>query len=289
MGYILLGFSAANSSQNTALIRAGNRSLPRVHSTMAHVHVHSSDTHSQSNGLPSADEIVHSNRAYFDNLASTPAPAAHSHSHARVAANIVSSIRAHPGLVPLSEATTRLLDYACGTGAVSRLLLPHVASIVGVDVSAGAVAEFNTAARNQGLDEGEMRAVTADLVTGEGDVAALADDRFDVVVCSLAFHHMPSPRETTAALARRLVPGGVFVCIDFRAHEDLGEQWKSIIPHNGFGEDQVREWYVGAGLEEPVFRPVGEDGKGVTLLNRGLDDGELTVRREVFMAIGKKP
>ncbi|KAI5846151.1 S-adenosyl-L-methionine-dependent methyltransferase [Tricharina praecox] len=253
---------------------------------MSHDHAHS-HSHPPSPSAASAAAIVETNKTFFNNLASHPSPHSHSHSHTQVASHIASSILSSPTLIPLSESSTRLLDYACGTGSVSRLLLPHVASLVGADVSSGAVGEFNFAARNQGLEEGEMRAVVADLVTGEGDVVAVGGE-YDVALCSLALHHMPDPLAATKAIARVLKHGGVFVCVDFRQHEKIAEGWGDIVPHLGFGEGQVRSWFKEAGLGEPVFVPVGANGKGVTLVNRGLDGGELKVRREVFMAVGKK-
>ena len=247
----------------------------------SHFHGHLHGVHQHG---PSADAVVDSNKAYFNTLSPSNAT---KQSYARVGAAITTALLSHPALLPLSESTMHVLDYACGPGTVSQALLPHVASIVGVDVSTRAVEEYNVAAHNQGVSEGEMRAVVADLVTGEGDVAAVGEG-FDMAMCSMAYHHMPSPLLTTHAITRVLKKGGILAVIDFRTHEVLEEGWKHIVPHNGFSEEQVKEWYKDAGLDEPVFVEVGDKGNGVTIVGLHSQGGDVKVRRAIFMAVGKK-
>jgi predicted TPR repeat methyltransferase len=43
-----------------------------------------------------------------------------------------------------------VLDFACGTGIVSRGLVPHCKKLVGVDISQGMVDEFNKNAAEHG-------------------------------------------------------------------------------------------------------------------------------------------
>jgi hypothetical protein len=59
--------------------------------------------------------------------------------------------------------------------------VPHVKSIVGVDISQGAVDLYNEAVSNQGLSPDEMRAVCAEL---KGEAGELDDLKFDVVAVS---------------------------------------------------------------------------------------------------------
>jgi SAM-dependent methyltransferase len=64
-------------------------------------------------------------------------------------------------LVRLDEETTSVLDYACGSGQVSRVLAPYVAQLVGVDISPRMVEVYNARANAQGLEPHEMRAINS--------------------------------------------------------------------------------------------------------------------------------
>ncbi|KAG8798617.1 hypothetical protein FRC17_007373, partial [Serendipita sp. 399] len=56
------------------------------------------------------------------------------------------------------ENETVMLDYACGTGQMSRRLAPYVKKIVGVDISQRMVDHYNQRVFNQGISEEEMHA-----------------------------------------------------------------------------------------------------------------------------------
>ena len=63
-------------------------------------------------------------------------------------------------------------------GLTSRELAPYTKTVVGVDISQGAVDTFNEAASNQGLAPDEMRAVCAELKGVDGELDGL---KFDVI------------------------------------------------------------------------------------------------------------
>ena len=271
-------------------------------SSCHHHHHHHHDGGSDHHGAD-PDKIHSANKAYFDNYASSYG--AH-HNHQRVISAVVSAIVARPDLVPLTEDCTRLLDYACGNGLVSQALLPHVAAAVGMDLSEGMVAAYNTAAHNQGLAQHEMHAVVADLCAPGSADPRLADPAytdFDLAVSTFAFHHIPDPALAASRIADRLKPaGGVFVLADFRTHQPVPEPaasgsdgasggvWKHIVAHNGFTEEQVADWFRAAGLGEPRFVDVGDGGRGVSVVARHPETGEEmpAMPREVFVAIGRR-
>ncbi len=90
-----------------------------------------------------------------------------------------------------------MLDFACGTGRLlhskercynfsagllSRELAPECKRILGVDISAGMVAQFNARVDNQGIPAEEMHALCIDL-KGENE-NELEGETFDVAVVS---------------------------------------------------------------------------------------------------------
>ncbi|KAG0651262.1 putative methyltransferase [Hyphodiscus hymeniophilus] len=121
----------------------------------------------------------------------------------------------------------RLLDYACGTGLVSRALAPYITSATGIDISSSMVHEYNTSASNQGIPESEMHAVVGNLI----DSSSLPDSSFegkeffdfDVAAVGMGWHHFTDPAYAAKALGKRLKKGGVLLIIDFLPHEGIGE------------------------------------------------------------------
>lgn len=122
------------------------------------------------------------------------------------------------------QKTVRLLDYACGTGLVTRALLPYITTSIGIDLSPNMVAEFNTLASNQGLSPTEMHAYVGNLLSTSSTANAetnLEDEKFcdfDLAVVGLGFHHFDNPKDATKQLAKRLKKGGALMIIDFLPH-----------------------------------------------------------------------
>ncbi len=99
------------------------------------------------------------------------------------------------------EAGERVLDVACGTGAVARVAAERVGDgrrVVGVDVNRAMLRVARTR-----LPELEWR---------EGSVVALpfADGEFDVVLCQLGLQFFPDRPAALREMRRVLAPGGRF-------------------------------------------------------------------------------
>ncbi|KAJ7684439.1 S-adenosyl-L-methionine-dependent methyltransferase [Mycena polygramma] len=148
---------------------------------------------------------------------------------------------------PFNKETTVVLDFACGTGVVARRLAPHCKTVVGVDISQGMVDEFNKGAQNHGIPIAQMRAVRADL---KGDEAELEGIKFDVVMCSLAYHHIEDIAAVTRILAFFLKPGGTLLIVDYPKMDYTAvPDAVMIIAHKGgISEAAIKEVYKGAGL-----------------------------------------
>lgn len=95
--------------------------------------------------------------------------------------------------------TVRALDFGCGTGALDAPVAPHVASIVGVDVSQGL------------LDAAKQANPHVEYRHYDGRQLPYPDASFDLAFASCVFHHIePTDRHAAAAEVARVVrPGGV--------------------------------------------------------------------------------
>ncbi|KAK9323135.1 S-adenosyl-L-methionine-dependent methyltransferase [Lipomyces orientalis] len=114
----------------------------------------------------------------------------------------------------LSAMDSLLLDFACGTGALSQRLASHADRILGIDVDACAVQHFNTRARNQGIDENEMCAIHCDVL----DESSLVQGetwfgKVDVVASAMGFHHLQDIALVTKVLVDRFLKVGGWVAV----------------------------------------------------------------------------
>lgn len=98
----------------------------------------------------------------------------------------------------------RVLDVACGTGIVARLVaarVPAPSQVVGVDLNAGMVAT----AQRLGVEAG------LSIVWKQGDATALpfASSDFDVVLCQQGLQFIPDRGQALREMRRVLVSGGM--------------------------------------------------------------------------------
>ncbi|MGS2647162.1 methyltransferase domain-containing protein [Streptosporangium sp. LJ11] len=104
----------------------------------------------------------------------------------------------------------QVLDVGCGTGYLTRILAPLVGPaghVTGVDPSPPMI------------DHARRRAPgNCSYVAGAGQALDLPDASFDVVVSSLAVHHMPAAERGAAVreMFRVLRPGGRLLIAEFR-------------------------------------------------------------------------
>ncbi|KAK1500775.1 methyltransferase domain-containing protein [Colletotrichum tamarilloi] len=206
--------------------------------------------------------------------------------------------------------SVRLLDYACGTGLISRALAQFTTHCVGIDISENMVAAYNARAENQGLTTDEMHAYQGNLTDPSDPApAAFASDDgrfrdFDVAGVGLGFHHFEDPELSARRLVERLRPGGVFIILDFLPHEKMDHALPAAhtVMHHGFSEERMRSIFEQAGaggdfrMEElgsgVVFGGHGHGhGDGHGHGHEGHDHGHGSgqgMKRRVFLARGTK-
>ncbi|OJD35204.1 methyltransferase-like protein [Diplodia corticola] len=180
----------------------------------------------------------------------------------------------------------RLLDYACGTGLISRTLGPYVTTIRGIDLSSNMAAEYNSRAVAAGFSPQEMSAVQGNVAAKDPE-AHLADQalfNFDVAAVGLGFHHFDDVFLATKRIAERLKPGGVFFIVDLVSEKphDIPPELRDYVKVFGFNESGMRSLFEGAGLVDFGFSVIEQPGE------MQKSSGEkFTVT--LFVAKGRKP
>ena len=151
--------------------------------------------------------------------------------------------------VPLNPAM-HALDYGSGTGMLSFPLQEKLGHITLKDTSPGmlAVAEEKIAA--WGITNMSTRQM--DLT-----VAALPDERYDLIYSSMTLHHVPDTRAILQAFHSLLSPGG-WLCIADLDQEDGSFHGIQVDVHHGFDRTELAAITNQVGFAEAQFSPVFE-------------------------------
>ncbi|KAK3943976.1 S-adenosyl-L-methionine-dependent methyltransferase [Diplogelasinospora grovesii] len=245
------------------------------------------------------------NKAYFNNEA-----ASYDSKHEKTLNQLMEELRSrldfigvdwaeedHDDLETSARRPVRLLDYACGTGLVSRSLAPYTTQCVGVDLSENMVAAYNARAENQGLLKDEMHAYQGNLCdpSDPSPAAFTSPDffNFDIAAVGLGFHHFDDPALAARRLAERLRTGGVLLILDFLPHDKMhtAHPATDTVTKHGFSEDEIKQLYETAGAAEGfALQSVGVVFSRInkTTGTEGGTETVTTLKRTVFIARGTK-
>jgi len=168
----------------------------------------------------------------------------------------------------------KLLDVATATGHTAYAFAPHVAEVVGLDLTPAMEAQF--------LAQGRERNLTnARFVVGDAEHIPFGDASFDIVTCRRAAHHFPDVPQAVAEMARVLRPGGKLGIVDMVAPEDpaaaqLMNQMEIARDGSHARALSAAEWRVtaaAAGLNVQQADVLGEDIPFAQWLNPVACDG----------------
>jgi len=160
----------------------------------------------------------------------------------------------------------RVLDVGCGTGTLAlaaRKRVGETGSVHGVDASPEMIARARTKAERHGPP------VSFD--TAAAQSLPFPDASFDVVLCSLALHHLP-PDARAAALAemrRVLRPGGRALIVEFSRDQGTAAMLNPITLIHAFKNPRMLDEAAGlmqsSGFEPVVTGALGLAGMGYAL------------------------
>jgi SAM-dependent methyltransferase len=117
----------------------------------------------------------------------------------------------------------RVVDVACGTGAVSLAAADAVGPtgrVLATDISPAMVAAVDRRAGRRGLSNVEVACAGAEQLDADAD--------FDVGLCSLGLMYVPDPHEAVRRLARAVRPGGRVVVSVWGERRNCG--WAELFP-----------------------------------------------------------
>ena len=173
--------------------------------------------------------------------------------------------------VPL-EKNMRMLDFGCGTGLITLALKPLVGAVLGLDTSRGMLDELEAKLRAGGI--AEVTTPCSELVE------AGLDPDFDLIVSSMALHHVADTASLLREFYRLLKPGGYLAVADIDPDEGRFHPDPSGVHHNGFERAALAALLEQTGFEAVVLRTAAKLPKPVA--------GQLQ-NFPIFLASGRKP
>lgn len=129
-----------------------------------------------------------------------------------------------------------IMDIGCGTGLLSYQLTKNAKEILGIDTSSGMLAVFEEKAK----DFPGAHSINIDLEKEELKI----ESKFDLIVSSMAFHHLNEPALLLKKLKPLLSANGKIAIIDLDKedgsfHADPKNQG---VKHFGFSEQDSKKW-----------------------------------------------
>lgn len=134
----------------------------------------------------------------------------------------------------------KILDFGCGTGIFGLELLDYAKELIGLDTSEGMLAAFDNKIKN--LDH-----VSTKLINLEKEDI---NESFDLIISSMAFHHLIDPLKIVHKMKTILNPEGMLIIIDLEEedgtfHPNNDEMG---VKHHGFSHEDLNDWASSADL-----------------------------------------
>jgi 2-polyprenyl-3-methyl-5-hydroxy-6-metoxy-1,4-benzoquinol methylase len=124
------------------------------------------------------------------------------------------------------------IDFGCGTGLISLALQSSFSQITGIDTSRGMVDVLNT--KIKAADINNIEVLCLDITQSTPDIKA------DVIVSSMALHHVEDVSSLLKTFTAMLNPGGYLVLADLDTEPGTFHTDNTGIYHFGFD----REWFT---------------------------------------------
>ncbi|MDD4974522.1 MAG: class I SAM-dependent methyltransferase [Bacteriovorax sp.] len=129
----------------------------------------------------------------------------------------------------------KILEVGCGTGLLGSQFVHGASQLTGVDTSPGMLEVFN----QKFYDNKNVHSRLLNLEEQEFD-----EDGFDLIISSMAFHHLKEPAKMILKLKKLLSPDGILAIIDLDAedgsfHPDPKQMG---VHHFGFAKETIQSW-----------------------------------------------
>jgi cyclopropane fatty-acyl-phospholipid synthase-like methyltransferase len=143
--------------------------------------------------------------------------------------------------VPLSR-DLDVLDFGCGTGLLTLSLQPLVGRVTGADASAGMLEELRKKVRAREL--ANVETVLIDPTT-----PLRLEGRYDLIVSSMALHHVPEHEPLLARFRDLLRQGGRIALADLDSEDGTFHEDTRGVYHHGLDRGELIAFLGRAGFD----------------------------------------
>jgi len=128
----------------------------------------------------------------------------------------------------------RILDFGAGTGLLGFEFIDNAKSLLGIDTSQGMLDVMALKAK----DISKVSTLNINLENES------LDNEFDLIISSMAFHHLNKPGIVLQKLANALTKNGKIVIIDLDEEDGTfhPDNKKMGVKHFGFNQSQIKSW-----------------------------------------------
>lgn len=135
-----------------------------------------------------------------------------------------------------------ILEVGCGTGLLGSQFVRNDNRLLGVDTSEGMLEIFNYKFKNNP----NVKSHLLNLETED-----LAEKNFNLIVSSMAFHHLVHPSELLKKLKGLLNKNGIIAIIDLDEEDGTfhPDPKQMGVHHFGFSKKELESWAPPAGLK----------------------------------------
>lgn len=128
----------------------------------------------------------------------------------------------------------RILEVGCGTGLLGANFINDESYLLGIDTSPGMLDVFTE----------KFKGLNASSKLLNLEEVELNENQFDLIISSMAFHHLKNPEDMIIKLKKLLAPGGVIAIIDLDQedgsfHPDPANMG---VFHSGFSAEVTDDW-----------------------------------------------
>lgn len=144
------------------------------------------------------------------------------------------------------------LEIGCGTGLVSLAIAPETNKLTAIDTSMEMLEILKLKAENTGI---------ANITTCCSDLESYSEksvppEKFGLIYCSMALHHIEDTRGCIGILSRILSPGGIIAIADLEAEDGFFHDDPAEKVHHGFEREWLAELFRLNGLRETSYNRI---------------------------------
>lgn len=139
-----------------------------------------------------------------------------------------------------------IMDFGCGTGLLGLEFIDHAKSITGIDPSEGMLEVFDKKA----AEFNHVKSINIDLELND------LDEKYDLIVSAMAFHHLDRPDLMLVKLAKMLNQHGQIAIVDLESEDgSFHPSPKEMgVKHFGFSNEEIESWAKESGLSVAIHR-----------------------------------